>query len=266
MSELAELAPYKPYLWRARSDRATHKLICFPHAGAGAGTYYEWAERLPAEIELLAVQLPGRQERITENLITDVSALIDAVVDGIAPDVTGNCSFFGHSAGALLAFEVTRALEAAGLPTPSTLFVSGQPAPGGWKAPAVNGLPDDRFRTALAELGGMDAEVIADDDIMAMVIPLVRLEFRMWEEYELDAGARVSSSIVALTGDADSRSPVPAAAGWSARTSAAFDTKVYPGGHFYHFDHLDEVVAFVAEHALTGAEQGSGRGPGVRHG
>ncbi|GAB3010012.1 alpha/beta fold hydrolase [Amycolatopsis acidiphila] len=260
MSELPELVPDKPYLWRARSERATHKLICFPHAGAGAGTYYEWAERLPAEIELLAVQLPGRQERITEDLITEVPALVAAVVDGIAPDVTANCSFFGHSAGALLAFEVTRALEAAGLPAPGTLFVSGQPAPGGWKAPPVNGLPEDRFRDALTELGGMDAEVFADDEIMAMVIPVVRAEFRMWEEYEVDSAARVSSSIVALTGDADSRSPVSAAAGWRSRTSGAFETKVYPGGHFYHFDHLDEVVAFVAERVLAGT------GHGVRHG
>jgi surfactin synthase thioesterase subunit len=252
-----ELVPDQPYLWRARVERAQHKLICFPHAGAGAGAYLEWAERMPEGVELLAVQLPGRQERITEELILDVPELIEAVCRGIADELTGDYSFFGHSAGALLAFEVTRALAAAGRPGPRTLFVSGQPAPGGWRAEPVNALPDKEFRDALTELGGIEPEVIADDDIMAMVIPIVRAEFRLWESYAIDPAAVVDTEIVALTGDADHRCPVSSLAGWADHTTRSFERRVYPGGHFYHVDHVAEVTEFVTDHLLKhGAAHG----------
>lgn len=107
-----ELVSETPYIWRARQPGSRHRLICFPHAGAGATTYAEWAPALPAEIELVAVQLPGRQNRIAEEPFTEVGPLVSVLTHALRPVLSGSFSFFGHSCGAALAFELAKALRA----------------------------------------------------------------------------------------------------------------------------------------------------------
>lgn len=92
-----DLVVETPWIWRARRPRARQRLICFPHAGAGAGAYGEWARLLPTDIELAAVQLPGRQNRIAEDPVTEVGPLVKVLTQALRPVLDGDFAFFGHS-------------------------------------------------------------------------------------------------------------------------------------------------------------------------
>src|SRR5262249_24276773 len=98
-----ELLPESRYVWRAGNPDHTHRLICFPHAGAGASAFAEWAGLLQPEVELVAVQLPGRQDRIAAEPSSAAGPLVNALVHALRPVLDGAFSFFGHSGGAALA-------------------------------------------------------------------------------------------------------------------------------------------------------------------
>jgi surfactin synthase thioesterase subunit len=234
----AGLAVESPYIWRARRADCRHRLICFPHSGGGAGVFAGWLDSLPPEIELTAMQLPGRQNRIHEELPTEAGPLIRSVTQALRPLLTGpRFSFFGHSCGALLAFEVARALQVRGGPTPVHLFVSGQASPEAAKqGPELHRLSEEDFRTEVLGLGGFDEEVAADDEVMEALLPVVLADFRLWERHPIAPVPRLNAPITAFTGQADHRAPLKSIEGWRAHTNAAFETRLFPGGHFYLFD------------------------------
>ncbi|MFD9889710.1 thioesterase II family protein [Amycolatopsis sp. NPDC059027] len=240
-----------PYLWRARRDEAQHRLICFPHAGGGANAYASWARRLPREIELAAVQLPGRQNRIAEDPVTAVDPLVRTLIDALRSVLNGSFSFFGHSSGSLLAFEVARELQAQGGPCPARLFVSAQSSPDViWGGPKLHDLPEAEFRTAILSLGGFDTELIEDDEAVAELLPPVLADFRLWESHRITRAPLLEIPIVALVGQSDWRAPLATMEGWQAYTTASFATRVYPGGHFYLIDEGNDVPGFIEQTLL----------------
>ncbi|MEV7941739.1 alpha/beta fold hydrolase [Kitasatospora sp. NPDC088264] len=241
-----------PYLWRAHRPGARHRLICFPHAGGGAGTFAEWSDLLPAEIELAAVQLPGRQNRIAEDPMTEAGPLVEAVVAELLPVMDGSVAFFGHSCGAMLAFEVCRSLQAAGAPVPRHLFLSSQPSPEAFQGrPKLHELSHEDFRAEMVNLGGIDEEIAEDVEILDALMPAVRADFAIWERHRVAPGPRLDIPLSALAGRTDVRTPLDTLDGWRAYTSAPFDIRLYPGGHFYFLDTSTEVLASVGRTLLA---------------
>jgi medium-chain acyl-[acyl-carrier-protein] hydrolase len=256
-SEVQELAPESPYIWRARKPGALRRLICFPHAGAGASAYAEWAAHLPDDLELVAVQLPGRQDRIAEEPFTEVGPLVAVLSHALRPVLDLPFAFFGHSGGATLAFELTRTLRARGLPEPGHLFLSGRSAPGvDSRVEQLHGLPDARFCAAIADLGGFDDEILEDDDLLETMLYTLRADFALWEQHRLEAGPPLDCPITVLCGDSDPRAPLAEVEAWEGQTTAAFTLEVFPGGHFYFLDDPAAVAESVARRLCVPATSG----------
>jgi surfactin synthase thioesterase subunit len=248
-----ELVPESPYIWRARNPGHSHRLICFPHGGAGAGAYADWAGLLPPEIELVAVQLPGRQNRIAEEPFSEVGPLVTVLTHALRPVLDGPCAFFGHSGGASLAYELTKALRSRGRRGPQQLFLSGRAAPDVTGIPQLHDLPDDEFRAEMRALGGIEPEIAEDDDVMADLLPLLRADFGLWERYRPTPSSPLDCPITVLCGESDPRAPLAGVARWRAYTTAEFSTQIYAGGHFYFLESTAEVVSFIGRTMLASA-------------
>lgn len=244
-ADIAELVPETPYIWRAPQRARAHRLICFPHAGAGAAAYADWVRWLPPRTELVAVQLPGRQNRITEQSFTEVGPLVSALAHTLRPVLDPPFAFFGHSCGAALAYEVASELRARGRRGPARLFVSAQPAPDVTGLRQLHDLPEDEFRAEIIRLGGIEPEVADDEYVMSSLVPIVRADFRLWERHRTSFDVPLDCPITVLGGDSDPHAPVETLAGWRKRTNADFGTRIFPGGHFYFLDAIAEVVSFI---------------------
>ncbi|GHF02333.1 thioesterase [Streptomyces longispororuber] len=253
MSTAPELAGETPYIWRARQPRSRHRLICFPHAGAGATAYADWAALLPPEVELVAVQLPGRQDRIAEEPFTEVGPLVSVLTHALRPVLGGSFSFFGHSCGAALAFELAKALRAKGQPGPDHLFLSAQAAPGATGIRQLHALPDDEFRDAMLTLGGIDEEIANDEFVMDSLVPVLRADFALWERHRTAPDAPLDCPITVLAGEDDPQAPKESLEGWRAQTTAECAVLFHPGGHFYFLDSPGTVVSTLTEKMLGAA-------------
>jgi medium-chain acyl-[acyl-carrier-protein] hydrolase len=233
-----------PWLrWTGPAD--TH-LVCLPHAGAGAASFARWPELFPPGIAPVRVQLPGREDAAAQ---PPLRRLTDAVA-GLFPQVQalgeGPLALYGHSMGALLAYELARTLETAGRP-PVHLFVSGRRAPQlvARKAP-IHLLPDDEFALALRELG-MATATQASPAFRRYAFPLIKADLALSEEYRHDRQPRLSCPITVFAGTEDPIVDADQVTAWRVVTSGPFATHAFPGGHFFHQQHRAEIAARIIE-------------------
>jgi surfactin synthase thioesterase subunit len=229
---------------------AAISLICFPHAG-GSATYYSWLARsLAPEIELIAVQYPGRQDRRLEECIDNIPELSDAVFEALSPWTERPFAFFGHSMGAIVAFEVTRRCEAAMAPAPVRLFASGRRAPS-WQRSENIHLRDDRGIIAeMRKVGATDERVLADEELLQTILRVIRADYKAIETYSCSPGAVVECPVTALVGDADPQATIDEASAWAGHCTGEFDLRIFPGGHFY-LDNCHTEVASLLSASLT---------------
>ncbi|MFE0464986.1 thioesterase II family protein [Kitasatospora sp. NPDC058965] len=211
---------------------ATTRLICFPHAGGSASYYFPVSRALSPGLDVLAVQYPGRQDRRHEPNAASVAELADAVVRELDGWTDRPLALFGHSLGASVAFEVAERLEARGI-VPAALFASGRRAPSRFRDENVHLKDDDGLIADIKKLAGTDDQVLGDPDIVRMVLPSVRADYRLAETYRWSGSTRLSCPVYALTGDDDPQVTLDEAGAWASHTTGPFSLKVYPGGHFY---------------------------------
>ncbi|MEV5719325.1 alpha/beta fold hydrolase [Amycolatopsis mediterranei] len=224
---------------------ASARLVCFPHAGGSASYFHPVSAALAPAVEVLAVQYPGRQDRHTETPVDDLFVLADRLAEVLAPETTGRVAFFGHSMGASLAFEVARRLEARGTKL-LTLFVSGRRGPSAPGDERIHEKDDEALLAEVKRLGGTDTAVLDDEDIRDLVLPALRSDYKAAELYHYRPGPDVGCPIVALVGDQDPKVTEAEARQWAERTSAGFELKTYPGGHFYLNDHAAAIIRLIA--------------------
>jgi surfactin synthase thioesterase subunit len=209
------------------------RLFCFPYAGSGIIAYRNWAAELPSEIEVCPIQLPGRGHRIGEPLFTECSALVAALENDIRAYADKPFVFFGHSMGALLAFEVARNLRRDEHRGPVHLFVSGRAAPQiPGKMSALSNLPDTEFLQELLCLGGIPPQVLERPDIVKTMLPMVRADFSVVESYSYQAAPPLTCPISAYAGSDDTILPQDTEI-WSTQTTSTFSFTVFPGAHFF---------------------------------
>ncbi|GIH21402.1 thioesterase II family protein [Rugosimonospora africana] len=241
------------YVRRAARENPQYRLFCFPHAGAGVSTFASWPALLPRSIEVVAVQLPGREDRIRETAFADIKPLIRILALSLAPHLHGRFAFFGHSGGALMAFELARALSRGHAVQPAMLIVSGQSAPDlSPSAEPIHHLPDAEFIGALREIGGTTRMVVDDPDLMAVLLPALRADFTLLETYGYEPGPQLDMPIVAFGGRHDRRVPDETVDPWRRHTAGHFATQLFDGDHFYLAARPDEVTHRLAD-LLTGA-------------
>jgi surfactin synthase thioesterase subunit len=209
------------------------RLVCFPHAGGSAAYYRFIAEHVGHLAQVLGVQYPGRLDRFTEPCVDDLDLLADSIypaLSGLPPMPT---AYFGHSMGAVLAFEVARRLERAGGEL-THLFLSGRRAPSRPKRDTdVDALTDTEVVAMLERLGGTSSQVLAIPEMLDALMPSIRADYRALWRYRSDPSATVTAPVTALVGDADPVVTVSEVGSWSSHTGGRFDLKVFPGGHFY---------------------------------
>jgi surfactin synthase thioesterase subunit len=226
------------------------RLVCFPHAGGSATAYVQLARTLPADFDVVAVQYPGRQDRFYEEPFTALAPLVEAVAAELADELVADSgrpyALFGHSMGALVAFETARLLARRGeLPEPQRLFLSGRGAPG--VGPGAYALPDDDagVLAEVRKLGGTDQEMLENPEVLEMVLPALRADYRLLSTYRWRGGEPLATAITALVGDNDPMVTVQEAGTWREQTVSDFELKVFPGGHFYLADQVGQVAAAV---------------------
>lgn len=227
-----------PWLRRLRAPAAPRlRVICFPHAGGGASVYARWAASLPESIELLAVQPPGREERVREPLVCRMEDLVPPLASAIAPLLDERPTlFFGHSLGALVAFEVGRRLEAIPGPGPCHLVVSGLRAPHVPDRRRRHRLPDDRLLADIGALGGLPEELRRHPELLPRITAVLRGDLAIAETYSYAGGLPLACGVSALGGEDDGEVTVAELGEWQRHGRGAFEVRSYPGGHFYLHD------------------------------
>ena len=232
-------APIKASPWLLRfapRPAARLRLFCFSYAGAGGAMYRTWLDALPPSIELCAVQLPGRENRFREPAFTSMQRLVEAMVPALSPALDLPFAFFGHSMGALVAFELARALHALPHVAPLThLLVSGRKAPHLPEDDApMRGLADDAFIAEIGRrYGGIPDEVLRERDLLDLLLPGLRADMTAIETHTHLAGPQLRCPIDAYGGDADPRATAGQLAAWRDHTLAGGRVRTFPGGHFY---------------------------------
>ena len=223
------------------------QLICFPHAGGTAGTFRPWAARLPGDVELVAVEPPGRRGRLAERALASLADLVDAIEPVIAPLLDRPFAFFGHSMGAIVAFELVRRLRARGRPLPAVLLVSGARAPQIPRPePGLRALPDVELVNELAALGGTSREILREPELMQMLLPSLRADLTAVETWRYAEGPPLEVPIFAFGGEGDVKVPREHLDAWAAQTRGECRVRQFPGGHFYLLDHEAALVESVA--------------------
>lgn len=231
-----------PLIRRAPRQAPRLRLFCFPHAGAGASAFGEWPSLLPEDIEVAAIALPGREDRLTEQAATHTTALIRALTQAIRPYLGQPLAFFGHSGGALLAFELARVMRQRLRTEPVHLFLSGQPAPQVPQPAPIHALPDAEFSGRIRELGGIHPDVLADEQALNMMMVAVRADFALWENHEYKPGKPLAAPITAFGGESDPRTGTGDLDAWAEHTTGTFRLRMFPGGHFFVNDERDALL------------------------
>jgi surfactin synthase thioesterase subunit len=229
---------------------AGSRLVCLPHAGGAASYFYPVLQRLGPDVDVLAIQYPGRQDRHAETPVDDIRKLADIIAAELAPWRDLPLGLFGHSMGATIAFEVAGRLSRNGTP-PVTLFASGCRAPTMYRDQQVHLADDATLVANLKRLSGTNARVLEDSEVVEMILPALRSDYRAVETYRYRGDVRLSCPITVFTGDVDPQVTMAEALAWRAHTEGAFRIEVFSGGHFFLNDHADEVRAFIREQ-LTG--------------
>ncbi|GAA1462537.1 alpha/beta fold hydrolase [Nocardiopsis exhalans] len=219
------------------------RLVCFPHASGAASYYLKLSRLLAPEVEVLALQYPGRQDRRHEPLIDDLHVLADRACEAIAPFIDRPTAFFGHSMGAVVAYETALRLDRAD--APEHLFVSGRRAPSVPGQDDTHRLSDDDLIAVVTALDGTDSRVLDDPELRPLILPTMRGDYRAIETYAPRPSRPLSCSLTVLVGDSDPLTTVDAASAWEAHTTGSSEVQIFPGGHFYLNDHWDDLAALA---------------------
>jgi medium-chain acyl-[acyl-carrier-protein] hydrolase len=202
---------------------------------------------LPPAIEVCAIQLPGRENRIGEPLFTNLQSLVDALAEGLRSDLQLPFAFIGHSMGALVGFALACELSARKLPEPAQLFVSGFRAPQlPDPEPAIHALPEPRFLDEIQRLNGTPPEVLGNRELLELMIPILRADFTICETYQHRDRRQLSCPILAIGGAEDEEVGYEELAAWREQTSGRFSLVTIPGDHFYIDSARTQLLDMVA--------------------
>ena len=238
----------RPWLSRIGPSRPGRPVIVvFPHAGSGASAYQRWRGVAPEDVELFAVQLPGRDTRRREVLVTDVGELTGPLAESLR-DVLDDrpFTFFGHSVGTLLAFELTRSLRQADRPGPLALGLSGFPAPH-LPIPDLHRLPDEEILAFLRDHMYLPEQLATQKGFMEIFLPVLKADFALAAGYRLRAEDPLSCPMHLFGGASDPFATQMELHGWRRYGAAHFSLTMLPGDHFYLFNHGAQILNALAE-------------------
>lgn len=241
-------ADTKQWLLSARTDETAHRLYCFSYAGGSAQAFQGWQKAFPSDIEICAVQLPGRGARFGEPTHTSMSTLLPVLAEVIDADSPREFSYFGHSMGGLIAFELARYQQHNGRPVPESLILSGCESPRNRAPPrGYSQMDDDSLIAALAAFNGTPAEVLAHRELMTLLLPMTRADLSIVESYIYKPGLLLDVPIDVLAGTSDPHVNSETLRHWEAETTGPCCVEWFLGDHFFIHTQREHVLEFVRE-------------------
>jgi len=224
-------------------------LLCLPYSGASAMVYSRWRHKLPEWLQLQPVELPGRGARFDEPLHTDMRALARQLAKELWPTLKAPYALFGHSLGALVACEIAHALRDLGCPEPVALFASGTAAPT-LRADYDRGFAIAKTDAELIEqlrvLNGTSEEVLANDELMSLTLPILRADFLLCGRFEPVRRPLLNCPVHVLGGKAD-KATTEQLIGWRQETQGSFSVDMLAGGHFFIHEHEAKVLRVIKD-------------------
>jgi len=209
------------------------RLLCFPYAGGSAWMFRPWASQLSENVEILAVELPGRGKRLAEPALTDLPSIVQALGPQLLPHLNIPFAVFGHSMGALVAFEICQWLRRSAQITPVHFWASAARAPHlAVQPPLMHTLEDDAFINRLKQYKGTPTSVLNNIELMNLMLPTLRADFTVLETYVYRPSAPFIFPITGLWGESDKIVSQTDVAAWETHTPN-FTLQAISGDHFF---------------------------------
>jgi len=223
-------------------------LVVCPHAGGGASSYRGLATAAATTFDPIVLQYPGRQDRSTETPLETIPELAAAAFDEVADDFAldvGPVTVFGHSMGAIVAFELTRLLEADGIEV-RLLMSSGAVSPA--RVVDVPDHPSDEegLLAHLQALSGTGADLLDNEALMRMALPALRADYGAFDRYSVGRDVAVAAPIHTLGGDDDVHIAPADLFRWGDHTGSGHRVTMFPGAHFFLYDHFSSIAELLA--------------------
>jgi medium-chain acyl-[acyl-carrier-protein] hydrolase len=213
---------------------ANCRLFCFPYGGSGASIYRPWAQKIVPTVQLCPIQLPGRENRHAELPIIQFDRLISTLVEVLRPLLDSPFAFYGHSLGALTAFEITRELRRQGMSRPAQLFISGCRAPQLSQAPPMRLMSDRDFLATIERLyGDLPSAIRSDPDMLDLFLRMLRADFDLLESYRYVPEEPLEVPIHVFGGMDDAHVHQSHLEAWRIHTAGQFSLRMYVGDHFF---------------------------------
>jgi surfactin synthase thioesterase subunit len=222
-------------------------LVCLPFAGAGASFFHPWQDIATDRLVVVPLQLPGRERRIDAEPYRDALVAADELLPDLVEQLDGmtDVVLFGHSVGAVLAYELAHRVAAHPDLVLRRLFVSGSPEPHTQRSERATGLPDEEFIARVSQFAGVRHEALEDPEMRELILPTLRADVEMHENYRPGTADRLPAPITSLRGSDDTLVTAAEAARWSEVAGAGFEYVELPGGHMYLTESAPDLLKLI---------------------
>ncbi|MFD5184516.1 thioesterase II family protein [Streptomyces sp. NPDC058372] len=235
------------------AGRKRAALVCVPFAGAGPSFFHPWRALSGGRWRVVPVELPGRERRILETPYRNVSEAAEDCVDDVVTDLgrSERVVLFGHSLGAVLAYELAHLLRARDVPV-ERLVVSGSPGPWTQRERRATGLPEEEFLARVEEFAGFRHEALDHPEMRELILPTLRADCEMHENYVPSSDELLSVPVCSLRGSSDGLVEAGQAQEWQKATTGEFSYAEFPGDHMYLVDSAPEILELIEAQSAGG--------------
>lgn len=234
------------YLEYKKNSDAAIRLFCFHHSGGGASSYYPWAEHLSPKIEMIAVQLPGRENRFSEPLTNNLNDIVTKLSEGFAVYKDKPFFVFGHSLGALISFEFVKSIHKLYSLYPRHIIISATKAPHlPFRMKNLSKLDDKTIKEKLRVYNGIDERILNNDELLELFLPIIKSDFSIYENYNFLESKPIPCNILALSGEQDQTVSQEEILAWAKYAERKFEHISFPGKHFFIKDHQNKILEII---------------------
>lgn len=234
------------YLEYKKNPQAAIRLFCFHHSGGGASAYYSWVEHLSPHIEMIAIQLPGREDRFAETLTNNLKDILNALNEGFYLYKDKPFFVFGHSFGGLIAFEFIKSIYQHYSFYPRHIIISATKAPHlPFRMKHLSLLDNKTLKEELKAYNGIDEGILSNDELLELFLPIIRSDFSIYENYDYSNSNPFPCDILALSGEHDQTVMQEEILAWSTYTTGKFEHLSFPGEHFFIKDHRKNILKII---------------------
>lgn len=232
------------WLGKDPHDTDRFRLFCFPYAGGGGGIYKKWLPHLGNDVSVYPVILPGRERRFSEPPYVSLELLIDDFMEVIKPYLDKPFAFFGHSMGALIAFEVTKRIEQNTNYKPKHLFISAKAAPHIEKSTQNKHLlSNTSLIEELRRMNGTDTAILENKELMDAMLPIIRADFQLLETYHYNPGYLINTPMTIFGGMNDEEVSHKKLVEWATLSrNKHFQLNLFRGDHFFIHENVSKII------------------------